>query len=55
MGAAALGMDFSAVLMMGGAQGADLEMLSEALPDFESALIASLSGEPTQSSDEGFE
>jgi hypothetical protein len=54
MGAAAIGLDFSAVLMMGAAQQADLELLSEVLPEYESIVIVAMSGEPSGTSDEEF-
>lgn len=39
------GLDFGAVLMMGAAMGADLELLADVLPDVEAARIAGLRGE----------
>lgn len=39
------GLDFGAVMMVAGAQGADLELLAEALPDIEAALLAALAGD----------
>jgi hypothetical protein len=37
-----IGLDFGAIMLIGAAQGADLELLSEVLPDFEAVVIASL-------------
>jgi hypothetical protein len=36
-----VGLDFVAVLKMGEALGADAELIAEALPDFEAAVLAS--------------
>lgn len=38
-----IGLDFGAVMLTGAAQAADLELLSEVLPDFEAIVIAGLS------------
>lgn len=47
-----IGLDFTAVILMASAQDADLELLTDVLPEFEAILIASLSGEASSQSDE---
>jgi hypothetical protein len=46
-----IGLDFAAIMLTGAAQAADLELLSEVLPDFEGIVIASLSPDGPVSSD----
>lgn len=38
-------LDFGAVMVMGAALGADMDMLASVLPDAEAAIIAGLSGD----------
>jgi hypothetical protein len=40
-----IGLDFAPIMLLGAGQGADLELLSEVLPDFEAVVLASLSDE----------
>jgi hypothetical protein len=47
-----IGLDFGAIMLVAAAQDVDLELLSETLPDFESIVIAGLSGDPTDESDD---
>lgn len=46
MSGTAVGLDFGAVMAVGQARGADPELLSEALPDIEIAIIAGANGDP---------
>lgn len=47
-----IGVDFGAVLAVAEAQGADTELIAEALPAVEAALIDALSGDGTDDFDE---
>lgn len=47
-----VGLDFGAVMAVAVAQEADLELLSDTLPEFEAALLAGMSGEPTDIDEE---
>jgi hypothetical protein len=40
-----IGLDFGAIMLIGAAQDADLELLAEVLPEFEAIVIAGLSDE----------
>lgn len=42
MGGVPVGLDFGAILAIGAATGADLEMLAEALPEAESAILSAM-------------
>lgn len=48
MSGVAYGLDFSSVMAIGAAQGADLEMLSDVLPGVEAILIDALSVDPDE-------
>lgn len=39
------GLDFAAVMTIGAGQGADLALLAEALPEFETVLLAGMAGD----------
>lgn len=45
MAAAAVSLDFASVMAVGQAQGVDLALLSEALPEIEIAILAGANGE----------
>lgn len=43
-----VGLDFGAIMAVAGPMGADLEMLSEALPDLESAILSAMAGDESE-------
>ena len=47
------GLDFGAIMMIGAAQDADLELLAETLPDYEIALLSRLNAEGDDGEDIG--
>lgn len=42
-----VGLDFSAIMTLAAHRGADLELLSDVLPDAETAIVAALAGDPS--------
>lgn len=54
MNGSPIGLDFTAVMLVGAGQDADLELLAETLPDFEAILVAAIAGESTFAPDEEF-
>lgn len=45
MSGIAVGLDYAAIMAVAAAQGADGELLSEALPEVEVAIVAALNGD----------
>lgn len=45
MAGVALGLDFGTIMTMGAAVDADLELLAETLPEFETVLLSALAGQ----------
>jgi hypothetical protein len=48
MAGVACGLDFSAIMSIGAGQGADLEMLSDVLPDVEVSIVDAMSGDTSE-------
>lgn len=41
----AVGLDFGTIMTMGAAANADLELLAETLPDFETVILSAIAGQ----------
>lgn len=48
MAGVAAGLDFAAILTIADAQGADVALLADALPEIESVMIAGMNGDVEQ-------
>lgn len=48
MSGAACGLDFASVMTVAAAQGADLELIADVLPEFETALLTGLAGDAVE-------
>lgn len=48
MSAAATGLDFASIVAVASVQGVDLELLTDALPELETVMLAGMAGDVTE-------